>query len=254
MTRTPTEFLKEFQRRAGLLADGEAGSLTNAALDRVFGVVPPVTSTTTTGTVPASISGLVSTSTLQSRLAAAIIDQGRRFCGLQEVRPNQNWDNPDTQGADLALVTELREGMRKSPWEPGWAYCAAFAEFIVANALSQIGATPEQIAKFRAVMNPHCMTSVEAFKSRGMLSVFPVAGAIWLAQHGSSSNGHAGLIVKPQDPSMATIEANTSYGSGGNQREGDWITSRIRPIAGPGELHTRGFVHPEDVLKLCGML
>jgi hypothetical protein len=253
MTRTPTEFLKEFQRRAGLLADGEAGSLTNAALDRVFGVVPPVTSTTTTGTVPASISGLVSTSTLQSRLAAAIIDQGRRFCGLQEVRPNQNWDNPDTKGADLALVTELRDGMRKSPWEPGWAYCAAFAEFIVANALSQIGATPEQVAKFRAVMSPHCMTSVRAFKPLGLLMPTPAPGAIWLARHGSTDNGHAGIVVTPHTPHMDTVEANTSFDSGGNQREGDWITNRIRPIAGPGELRTQGFVHPTAILKLCGL-
>jgi hypothetical protein len=245
---TPIDFVKEFQRRNKLVPDGEPGSKTLGALDHLL---PPTQSQPATVAIPNPPFNL--TQSPADKLAVCIITQAKRFCGLQEVRPNQNWDNPDTKGQDSALVAELIAGMRQSPWEPGWAYCAAFAEFIVASALSQIGATPEQVAKFRKVMSPHCMTSVRAFKPLGLLMPTPAPGAIWLARHGSTDNGHAGIVVTPHTPHMDTVEANTSFDSGGNQREGDWITNRIRPIAGPGELRTQGFVHPTAILKLCGL-
>ena len=65
------------------------------------------------------------------QLAQGIIRQASRFIGLREVKPNADWDNPNTPGNDRALVDELRSLMRSSPWEPGWAYCAAFAEGMV---------------------------------------------------------------------------------------------------------------------------
>ena len=65
------------------------------------------------------------------QLAQGIIRQASRFIGLREVKPNADWDNPNTPGNDRALVDELRSLMRQSPWEPGWAYCAAFAEGMV---------------------------------------------------------------------------------------------------------------------------
>lgn len=245
---TPIDFVKEFQRRNKLESDGEPGSKTLGALDRLL---PPAQPQPAVVVIPASQSGL--TQSPADKLAVCIITQAKRFCGLQEVRPNQNWDNPDTKGLDSALVAELIAGMRQSPWEAGWAYCAAFAEAVVAKGLEQYGATPAQIAKFRAVMSPHCMTSVRAFKPLGLLMPTPAPGAIWLARHGSTDNGHAGIVVTPHAPHMDTVEANTSFDSGGNQREGDWITNRIRPIAGPGELRTQGFVHPSSILKLCGL-
>ena len=81
------------------------------------------------------------------QLAQGIIRQASRFIGLREVKPNADWDNPNTPGPDRVLVDELRSLMRSSPWEPGWAYCAAFAEGMVLAALRSLAATPDQIKR-----------------------------------------------------------------------------------------------------------
>ena len=68
-------------------------------------------------------------------LAAQIVREASRFVGLREVRRNSDWDNPRTPERDFALAEELRALMRPSPWEEGWAYCAAYAEGVVVAAL-----------------------------------------------------------------------------------------------------------------------
>jgi hypothetical protein len=243
---TTTAFTRLVQTRLGVLPDAEPGAITLAALDRRL----PPQAAPTPAVLPASQAGLMVSP--ERRLAILIITSARRFCGLREVKPNASWDNPDTPGLDTALVAELRAGMRQSPWEDGWAYCAAFAEFIIATALAKYGATPAQIAKWRGTMSPHCMTAARAFRELALLSPVPVPGALWLARHGTTDNGHAGLVELPHTETMDTIEANTSSGQSGSQRDGDWITTRLRPISGPGDLRTQGFVHPASILRLIG--
>ena len=188
------------------------------------------------------------------QLAQGIIRHASRFVGLREVKPNANWDNPSTPGPDRALVDELRSLMRQSPWEEGWAYCAAFAEGMVLAALRSLAATPTQIKRWQQTMTPHCVTSAGSFRKLGLLSANAEAGSIWLARHGSTSNGHAGLVTAVRGVSMATIEGNTSLdpSTSAKEREGDWITNRIRFLKGSGTLNTLGFVTPASILKLIG--
>lgn len=187
----------------------------------------------------------------ENQLANAIIRYASRFIGLREVRPNAEWNNPATRGDDAELSRELREIMRPSPWEPGWAYCAAFCEGVVASALFWLGLSN---AHFRAVMSPHVLTSAREFRKLGLLSVDPAPGSIWLAQHGQSNNGHAGIVTASEGgrTKIATIEANTSLDSSNpaKDREGDWITTRIFPVRGRGTLRTLGFVTPSAILSL----
>ena len=51
---------------------------------------------------------------------------------------------------------------------------------------------------------------------------------------------------------MSTIEANTSLDptTPAKDREGDWITTRIRSVSGTGNLRTMGFVTPASILSL----
>lgn len=188
------------------------------------------------------------------QLAQGIIRHASRFIGLREVKPNANWDNPSTPGPDRALVDELRSLMRQSPWEEGWAYCAAFAEGMVLAALRSLAATPAQIKRWQQTMTPHCVTSAGNFRKLGLLSANAEPGSIWLARHGSTSNGHAGLVTTVRGLSMATIEGNTSLdpSTSAKEREGDWITNRIRFLKGSGTLNTLGFVTPASILKLIG--
>ena len=185
-------------------------------------------------------------------LATAVMRLASRFIGLREVKPNADWDNPSTAGPDRALVDELRSLMRSSPWEPGWAYCAAFCEGMVLAALRSLSATPEQIKRCQSAMTPHCVTSAGSFRKLGLLSPTAAPGSIWLARHGNTSNGHAGIVTAVRGVSMSTIEGNTSLdpSSDAKEREGDWITARIRSLKGSGSLVTLGFITPASILKL----
>lgn len=188
------------------------------------------------------------------QLAQGIIRQANRFIGLREVKPNADWDNPNTSGPDRALVDELRSLMRQSPWEEGWAYCAAFAEGVVLAALRSLVATPAQIQRWQSTMTPHCVTSAGNFTKLGLLSPTTAPGAIWIARHDSTRNGHAGIVTALRGLSMSTIEGNTSLdpSSAEKEREGDWITHRIRFLKGSGTLKTLGFITPAAILKLIG--
>ncbi len=185
-------------------------------------------------------------------LAGAIIKQAARFIGLREVRPNAEWDNPKTPGKDTALSDELIALMLPTPWKPGWAYCAAFAEGIVAAAIAQAGGTPAQVAAFRAVMTAGVLDTRNRFRAKGLLTQAPEPGAIWLAQHGTGSTGHAGIVTGLIKGRLLTIEANTSLDSKdpAKDREGDWITTREFAPAGRGTLKTVGYVTPASILKL----
>lgn len=186
-----------------------------------------------------------------------VIREASRFVGLREVRPNANWDNPATPGPDTALVTELRELMRPTPWQPGWAYCAAFCEAVVRRVLQRVAATKDESARFLSVMGPGVRVSFNAFKERKLTTPTPVPGAIWFARHGTSEQGHAGIVtgVSMAHQHMSTIEANTSLDSTDprKDREGDWITTKTFPAKGRGDLITLGFVSPKAICNLvCG--
>lgn len=185
-----------------------------------------------------------------AKLAATIITVASRYVGLREVKPNKEWDNPTTPGADAALNLELRALMQPSPWEDGWAYCAAFCEGVVARALLDEG-LPECARKWRRLFTPGVLRSYQAFREIGCISAVPVPGATWLAQHGHTQAGHAGLVKLVGTMTMTTIEANTSHGEhGAKDREGDWITTRMFSPGGRGDLRTLGFIHPATILSL----
>jgi hypothetical protein len=189
----------------------------------------------------------------ETALANMIVREAGRYVGLREVKPNAKWSKSKTitkQDAELCL--ELRELMRPAPWQEGWAYCAAFAEGMVVSALRRLGATEQQIRRFSGIMNAHVMTSFNGFNKIGKISRVPEMGAIWFAQHGTSNRGHAGIVQTNDGIKMSTIEGNTSLdpSSPEKEREGDWITTRLRKIQSNGQLRTRGFLNPKQILEI----
>lgn len=188
----------------------------------------------------------------ETELSTAIIRQASQFVGLREIRPNREWDNPATPGPDKILGNHLRALMRPSPWQEGWAYCAAFCEGVVVQSLRCLGASEKEIAKFSKVMGPHVVTSARGFAALKLLEPKPTTGAIWFARHGRTANGHAGIVTACQGSRIATIEANTSLDSRdpAKDREGDWITTRLFTYTGRGTLHTLGFLSPKNILDL----
>lgn len=192
-------------------------------------------------------------STPSEKLADESIRYASRFVGLREVRPNAAWDNPKTFGSEAELTAELREVMRPSPWEPGWAYCAAFVEAVIKQALLNLKEDAAARAWSKTV-NAGVLASYNALRQLGLTTQKPVRGAIWYARHGSTSNGHCGLITAVDNKLsiQSTIEANTSLDSKNpaKDREGDWITTRIGQKAGRGSLRTLGYINPEQILSL----
>jgi cyclopropane-fatty-acyl-phospholipid synthase len=106
--------------------------------------------------------------------------------------------------------------------------------------------------RFSRLWRSHLLASAGSFRARKLLTDKPATGAVWLARHGTSSNGHAGIVSAASGKSMSTIEANTSLDptTSARDREGDWITTRVRSIGGTGSLKTMGFVTPQSILAL----
>lgn len=188
----------------------------------------------------------------ETELSNRIVREASRFVGLREVRPNARWDNPATPGPDAALCLELREKMRPVPWEEGWPYCIAFVEAMVVSSLRQCGATEDQVRRFSRVMNAHVMSSLAGFRKLGLIVQTPSPVSVWFAQHGATTRGHAGIVPAMRGVSMSTIEANTSLDPSNpiKEREGDWITTRVRHVKANGKLVTRGFLPVASILKL----
>jgi hypothetical protein len=188
----------------------------------------------------------------ESALTNMILREAGRFVGLRETKPNAAWDKPSTPGPDTDLSNELRTIMRPSPWQDGWAYCAAWAEAIVSTALARCGATPAEISRFTGLHGPHVMSNVRAFRAKGLISEYATPGALWLARHGKTDKGHEGIVVTTESNRMATMEANTSAGADvpAKERDGDWIANRIRNPRTNGALNTQGFVSVAAILQL----
>ena len=117
----------------------------------------------------------------------------------------------------------------------------------------ELGATDAEIVKFASVHTAHCMTNFRSFKAKGLISTKPVMGALWIAQNGTTDQGHEGIVIASLSGSMTTLEANTSNSDRSlpeQEREGDWITNKIRNLNTNGRLVTRGFITPESIIKL----
>ena len=145
------------------------------------------------------------------------------------------------------------EGQRKiSASTAVVAGCGALGT-VIANVLAREGLT-EDVKRWRRLMTAGVLQSFENFDRLGLVSHTPEVGSVWLARHGSTRNGHCGIVThcEPKRMLIGTIEANTSLDSldPAKDREGDWITTRLSAMRGRGELKTLGFISPRAMLPL----
>ena len=177
--------------------------------------------------------------------AKRLIDTATNFVGLRETESNAAFN-------DLARSKKLIASFKRVKWwASGAAYCAAFDGGMVALTADALELDPSGFLKH---WTAHCMTNVRKMKELGYLSARPAEGALWLAKHGDTDSGHAGIVVSFKGGVISTIEGNTSSGSTGSQRNGDGIFARTRDAFQNGNLKTMGFVHPEAILKMMGAL
>jgi len=176
--------------------------------------------------------------------AMRVVEVAEQFAGLVEVENNRRWDNPRLPGLTSKDDDVLIRMLGAAGWQPGWPYCAAFAEGVWRTA-----GAPEKVL---ALMNPSVYRTAEAFRKLGLLHPDPVVGAVMLLRKGNTVLGHAGIVCRLRDDgSISTIEGNTSSDAKkvgeAAEREGGGIYRKIRPAHIPRsaeKLWTMGYIHP----------
>lgn len=181
-------------------------------------------------------------------LGRAIVRQALLFKGLVESRPNASWDDPATPGPDAVQTEILLKVMGSLGWKPGQPYCMAFAGAMVSLAVSHhFMPTYERslrLIRVRQLITPGCVETAKRARLHGLLSDFGSPGALWIAQHGDTPRGHAGVVTAwaQEGQLMKTLEGNTDDAG---SREGDGIFEKLRDPKRNGSLHTLGFIHPD---------
>lgn len=185
-------------------------------------------------------------------LAEKIITLATDFVGFVERKSNAEFDDPKTVPWEKDKSDWLVAWMRRVPgWTPGAPYCAAFDGAIAAAALEMLGIHP---ALFLQRWTAHVMTNVRMLQKRRLLTQLALPGSLWLARHGSTDRGHAGVGINCIQGQLTTIEGNTSAGPTADeekQRQGDGIWLRTFAKSGRGQLLTQGFLPPPNLLFLA---
>lgn len=176
-------------------------------------------------------------------LASRIIANATDYVGMVETSNNAKWSDPKRSEKLLGYMKRVKW------WAPGAAYCAAFDGAVVIESLEEGKIDPKA---FQAWWTAHCMTNVRNAQKAGILRRTPAKGAICLCQNGAKDTGHAWIVTDFTRVSQSTIEGNTMSGKGGNQRQGDGIYCRVRNNLRNGNLVVQGYIHPADILAMCG--
>lgn len=180
----------------------------------------------------------------------SLIKHARKYEGWVEKKSNAQFDDPKKPGwqqEESDLLVKYMSRIRG--WSSGAPYCAAAVGAFVLWALEENKLPTE---KFIKLWTAHVMTNVAFLKSKGILSVLPSVGSVWLAKMGNTSSGHCGIVIDIKVDNLVTIEANTSTGPTSDpnlQRAGDGIYRRQFNKAGRGTLKTQGFLSAENLLK-----
>lgn len=117
----------------------------------------------------------------------------------------------------------------------GESWCMAFVQWCIAGAEK---ATGMKLKNF--LRTEHCLSLGNYAKRIGRMCSTPTTGSVMIMRHGTSTNGHTGIVTATYTDKVDTIEGNTNAAG---SREGDCVAAKVRrydaPISG---LHIVGFV------------
>lgn len=157
-----------------------------------------------------------------------LIAQAAKWTGVRETGANK--------GPEVEMFQKAVDGKAR-----GESWCMAFVQFC----LQQVEALHN--VRTNVFSSEHCLTvwNNTPFVLR---AVRPSPGSIVIWQHGTSSNGHTGIVTLVDDSrdTFTTIEGNTSSGAG-VVRDGDGVYVRTRSLHPTGGMHIVGFINPFEV-------
>jgi len=158
-----------------------------------------------------------------------LLPLGGMFMKAMEAMIGIKEEGGNNSGPDVEAIQETIGGHSKEAWCMGTVQTAvAFVEVVTGFS-----------SKFP--VTEHCLTALEKSVIKLMN---PKLGTVCIWQHGSTTNGHTGVVTCVLGPNeFETIEGNTGTGQGIN-RDGDGVYKRTRSLHSAGDMHIRAFLEP----------
>lgn len=157
---------------------------------------------------------------------SVLVETALKYKGVHEKGGNN-------KGPEVEMFQKAVDGKAS-----GEAWCMNFLQFCILLAEKQLS------IKSKIFRSEHCMTVWN--KSPESLRVEkPVPGCIVIWRHGSTTNGHTGIITEIVDNKyFMSIEGNTGPSDDVVVREGDGVYRKRRSFSGNGDMHIVGFLNP----------
>ncbi len=120
------------------------------------------------------------------------------------------------------------------------AWCMSLVQTCIAYAELKTG------LKSPIFASEHCLTVWNETPIAQRVRLLPLAGAIVIWRHGTSSSGHTGIVDSCDQERFYAFEGNTSSGLVGGEveRSGDGVYFTNREIHGSGDMRVLGFLRP----------
>lgn len=121
------------------------------------------------------------------------------------------------------------------------AWCMAFVQTCLAYVETKTG------VKSPIVASEHCMSVFRATRPELRVRLNPLPGAIVIWKHGSTDNGHTGVVLGADESTFTAVEGNTTSGQDPNGkvvRDGGGVYFTKRSRGGNGDMKIVGFLIP----------
>lgn len=166
---------------------------------------------------------------LESKDARAIFRLAAQACvGIREVGGNN-------RGPMVELIQETIGKAERESW------CMSFVQTCLAYAEFKTGVAST------IPVSEHCLTVWNQAPTSLIVQHLPLAGAIAIWRHGTSSSGHCGIVDSCDRNSFWAFEGNTEGGinpGGKVERDGGGVYHTHRSLQAAGEMHLMGFLKP----------
>jgi hypothetical protein len=172
--------------------------------------------------------GLAQHAILEKDARLLMTEAAKACVGIREKTGNND-------GPMVELIQETIGGHSHEAW------CLAFVQTCIAYAELKTG------QKSPLVATEHCMTCFRDTPKDQRVKFNPLPGAVVIWKHGSSDNGHTGIVLGCDEDTFTAVEGNTTSGTNPNGqvvREGGGVYFTRRNRDGNGDMRVQGFLKP----------
>jgi hypothetical protein len=169
-------------------------------------------------------------------LQKKVVKVAKGYVGMQEIKGNLGWTSK-----------EFEAKMESVGWKSTHAWCAYFTELVWSEVYDSECYAKELDKLFSGSATRTLKNFTNAGWDTGTVPV-PGAVAIWCHMKGGKEQwqGHAGIVIKPEDSYMETVEGNTNAAG---SREGEVVAEKMRKynFTATAGLRLKGFVYPPGI-------